>query len=86
QEELWWAMQPGVPTSRIVRDLSQITTGREFASGLPIVSTALGDDRGIRLGDNITTGRHTPILVDLFGNIQADSSGSFGVVAELGAG
>jgi hypothetical protein len=86
QEELWWAMQPGVPTSRIVRDLSQITTGREFASGLPVVSSALGDDRGIRLGDNITTGRHTPILVDLFGNIQADSSGSFGVVAELGAG
>jgi hypothetical protein len=86
QEELWWAMQPGVPTSRIVRDLSQITTGREFASGLPIVSSALGDDRGIRLGDNITTGRHTPILIDLHGNIRADSSGSFGVVAELGAG
>jgi hypothetical protein len=35
QEELWWAMQPGTPTSRIVRDLAQITTGREFASGLP---------------------------------------------------
>lgn len=86
QEELWWGMQPGVPMSRIVRDLSQITTGREFASGLPIVSSALGDDRGIRLGDNITTGRHTPILIDLHGNIRADSSGSFGVVAELGAG
>ena len=86
QEALWWAMQPGIPTTRIVRDLSQITTGREFASGLPLVSCALGDDRGIRLGDNITTGRHTPILVDLHGNIRADSSGSFGVVAELGAG
>lgn len=86
QEELWWAMQPGTPTSRIVRDLAQITTGREFASGLPIVSCSLGDDRGIRLGDNITTGRHTPILIDLHGNIRADSSGSFGVVAELGAG
>lgn len=86
QEELWWAMQPGAPTSRIVRDVAQITTGREFASGLPIVSCSLGDDRGIRLGDNITTGRHTPILIDLHGNIRADSSGSFGVVAELGAG
>ncbi len=86
QEDLWWAMQPGVPTSKIVRDLSQITTGREFASGLPIVSSSLGDDRGIRLGDNVTTGRHTPILIDLHGNIRADSSGSFGVVAELGAG
>lgn len=86
QEELWWAMQPGTPTSRIVRDLAQITTGREFASGLPLVSCFLGDDRGIRLGDNITTGRHTPILIDLHGNIRADSSGSFGVVSELGGG
>lgn len=86
QEELWWGMLPGTPTTRIVRDLSQITTGREFASGLPVVTSALGDDRGIRLGDNITTGRHTPILIDLHGNIRADSSGSFGVVAELGAG
>ena len=86
QEELWWAMQPGTATTRIIRDLAQITTGREFASGLPVVSCALGDDRGIRLGDNITTGRHTPILIDLHGNIRADSSGSFGVVAELGAG
>lgn len=86
QEYLWWAMLPGAPTTRIVRDLVQITTGREFASGLPIVSSALGDDRGVRLGDNITTGRHTPILIDLHGNILADSSGSFGVVAELGAG
>lgn len=86
QENLWWAMQPGTPMTRIVRDLAQITTGREFASGLPLVSSGLGDDRGIRLGDNITTGRHTPILLDLAGNIRADSSASFGCVAELGAG
>lgn len=86
QEELWWAMQPGIPTSRIVRELSQITTGREFASGLPIVTSALGDERGIRIADNTTTGRHTPCLLDLYGSIAADASGSFGIVAELGAG
>ena len=86
QEALWWAMQPGTPMTRQVRELAQLTTGREFASGLPLVSSGLGDDRGIRLGDNITTGRHTPILLDLFGNIRADSSASFGVVCELGGG
>lgn len=51
-----------------------------------MVNTRLGDDRGARFGENITTGRRTPILRDLQGNIQADTSGSFGVVAELGAG
>lgn len=86
QENLWWAMQPGTPMTRIVRDLAQLTTGREFASGLPIVSCGLGDDRGFRLGDNITSGRHTPILLDLLGNIRADIAASFGVVSELGSG
>jgi hypothetical protein len=32
------------------------------------------------------TARHTPILRDADGSIQADTSASFGVVAELGAG
>lgn len=86
QEELWWAMVPGVPTTHLVRELAQITTGREFASGLPLVSTVLGDQKGSRFGVNITTGRRVPILHDVAGNIQADTSGSFGVVAELGAG
>lgn len=86
QEELWWAMHPGVATTRMVRELAQITTGREFASGLPIVSNALGDGQGFRLGDNITTGRHTPILLDLHGNIRADFSASFAVCCELGGG
>lgn len=86
QEELWWAMQPGTPSTRLVRELAQITTGREFSSSVPMVLTELGDEQGANLGENITAGRHTPILIDLQGNIQADSSGSFGCVAELGAG
>jgi hypothetical protein len=86
QEDLWWGMQPGMPTNGTVRDYTQITTGREFASGVPVVLTELGDDRGIRFGRNITNGRHTPCLWDLEGTILADSSASFGIVAELGAG
>lgn len=86
QEDLWWAMQPGISTGRIARELTQITTGRDFASAVPMVVTELGDEKGARFGENITTGRRTPILRDLYGNIEADASGSFGVVAELGAG
>ncbi|MGG1910496.1 ATP-binding protein [Microbacterium sp. NRRL B-14842] len=86
QEELWWAMIPGTPTGRIVRELTQITTGREFATGVPLSSNELGDEKGARFGENISTARHTPILRDADGSIQADTSASFGVVAELGAG
>ncbi len=86
QEDLWWSMIPGTATSRIVRELAQITTGREFATGVPLASNELGDERGARFGENISTARHTPILRDADGSIQADTSASFGVVAELGAG
>ncbi len=86
QEELWWAMLPGTATGRIVRELTQITTGREFATSVPLVSNDLGDEKGARFGENISTARHTPILRDADGSIQADTSASFGVVAELGAG
>ncbi|MGC5224533.1 ATP-binding protein [Micromonospora sp. DT81.3] len=86
QEELWWSMLPGIPTTRIARELTQITTGREFATGVPLVSNELGDEKGARFGENISTARHTPILRDADGSIQADTSASFGVVAELGAG
>ncbi|RCL91470.1 MAG: hypothetical protein DBW62_02040 [Microbacterium sp.] len=86
QEDLWWSMIPGTATSRICRELAQITTGREFATGVPLVSNELGDERGARFGENISTARHTPILRDADGSIQADTSASFGVVAELGAG
>ncbi|MGQ7454106.1 hypothetical protein ACTGXK_11980, partial [Streptococcus suis] len=73
-------------TGRIVRELTQITTGREFATGVPLSSNELGDEKGERFGENISTARHTPILRDADGSIQADTSASFGVVAELGAG
>lgn len=86
QEELWWAMQPGVPTTRLVRELAQITTGRELASGTPVVSSELGDIRGARFGVNITNSRRGQIFRDIEGNNKASRSGSFGVCAEKGAG
>lgn len=86
QEELWWSMLPGVPTTRLTRELSQITTGREFATGMPLVGNELGDPNGVLFGRNVSIGRPRPILRNMAGNIQADKGGSFGVVAEKGAG
>lgn len=86
QEHLWWAMQPGVATSPFVREYTQVTTGREFATAIPLVSTGIGDELGLPFADNISTARHTPVLLDLMGAILADSSSSMGIVAELGGG
>jgi len=86
QEDLWWAMQPGTPMSRKVREHAQLTTGREFASGRPLVSSALGDGSGFRLGDNISTGRRTPVLIDLPAMIRGDMAATIAVIAELGSG
>lgn len=61
QEELWWAMQPGVPASRAVRELSKITTNKALAATVPLASVRLGDRKGSPLGLNIAQG---PVLAE----------------------
>ena len=87
QAALWWAMLPGVPASRIVRDLSQIATSHGFAAACPLITTGLGDLRGSLLGINVSTAVPSPVLLDMAGATQIkDMSGSIGVTGELGSG
>lgn len=86
QEELWAAAIPGTPTSTVVREISHITSGRMFASGVPLVGLELGDPKGARIGVNISGGRPTPVLSDPDGAIVHNMSSSFGVTGELGSG
>jgi hypothetical protein len=86
QEDLWWQMLPGVPTSRLTRELAQVTTGREFAASIPMVSTALGASKGSLLALNISSERHSPVLLDPEGSMVGNTSGSLGVCGELGSG
>ena len=86
QEELWWAMLPGIPASRLVNELAQITTGREFAMGVPVVSNAIGETTGFLAGYNISSGRRSPFLMNIGGNMERDLSGSFGATGENGSG
>lgn len=86
QEELWWSMQPGVPLTPVVKSLHQVTTGADFAMGVPLVSDALGDPSGFRIGDNISAGRRSPVYMNLAGMMENDSSGSFGITGENGSG
>lgn len=86
QKELWWAMMPGVPSSRAVREFAQITTSRALAATVPFASTDLGDNRGSMLGWNISTGRAGVVLHDIAGATLRDTSGSIAIAGELGSG
>lgn len=96
QEELWWAMQPGVPASRAVREFAQITTSKALAATVPLASVRLGDRKGSALGlniahgpllaPNVPCGPTSVVLHDLEGASDRQISGSAAVAGELGAG
>lgn len=94
-EELWWAMHPGTPTGQIVREFEQITTSKNAAGLVPIVSTTVGDSRGMSwalnlangplLDMNLPCGPTDTIHLDLNAS-ERDTSSSIAFVAEPGAG
>lgn len=86
QEQLWWAMTPGAPAGKVIRDYAQITTSRALSAAVPLASTDLGDWKGSLLGLNVSTGRPGVVLHDPAGASAKDVSGSLGTAGELGAG
>lgn len=96
QEELWWAMHPGVPHSKAVREFAQITTSKALATLVPLASVRLGDVKGSLLGlniahgpllaPNVPCGPTSAVLHDLEGASDRNVSGSLAVAGELGAG
>lgn len=86
QEDLWWAMLPGVPLSREVQRFQQVTTGRFFAMGVPLISDDLGTETGFQIATNISSARRAPVYQDIGGLMEQDGSGSFGVTGENGSG
>lgn len=86
QEKLFWDAWPGTPISTVANEFQQITTGRNFAMGVPLTSDTLGMPDGFRLATNITTGRYSPVYMNLGSLAENDLSGSFGAVGELGSG
>jgi AAA-like domain len=87
QEALWWACLPGTPTSRVVRQLSQITPARHLAAAVPVVSNALGDTGGSLFALEISNSRPQPVLVDLRGsggNLEVGMA--VGFAGEMGSG
>ncbi|ACZ32438.1 hypothetical protein Xcel_3439 (plasmid) [Xylanimonas cellulosilytica DSM 15894] len=96
QEELWWAMQPGISASAAVREFAQITTSKALAALVPLASARLGDAKGSALGlniahgplleENVPCGPTSVVLHDLEGASDRQISGSAAVAGELGAG
>lgn len=96
QEELWWAMQPGVPSTAAVREFAQITTSRALSATVPLASVRLGDAKGSLLGlniahgplfaENVPCGPTSVVLHDLEGASDRNVSGSLAVAGELGSG
>lgn len=86
QRSLWWDMLPGTMASSITNELTQITTGYDFSIGVPLVETQLGENHGFLIGENLSSGRNTPVFMSPGGNAEANRSGSFGAVGDLGSG
>lgn len=86
QEDLWWAMLPGSPSTSVVREFAQITTSKDLSATIPLASTDLGDSRGSLMALNTSTGRPGVVLHDIAGASARDVSGSMAVAGELGAG
>lgn len=86
QEKLFWDFWPGSSPSQVSAEYTQVTTGRDFSMGVPLTDDSLGMNKGFRIGINITTGRHSTVLMDLAGLAENDVSGSFAMIGELGSG
>jgi hypothetical protein len=86
QEKLFWDFWPGSTISSAANEATQITTARNFSMGIPLTNDNLGMSHGLRFGNNITTGRHSPVLVSLGSLTENDMSGSMGFLGDLGTG
>lgn len=86
QERLFWDFWPASTASQISSEYAQVTTGRDFSMGIPFTNDSLGMPKGFRIAINITTGRHSTVLMDLAGLAENDISGSFAACGELGSG
>lgn len=85
-EKLFWAALPGGRLDSQLNDYRHLATAASAATALPITSNRLGTDTGFLLGVNKTTGLHSVVLMDLFGEAKRGISPAMIIGGELGAG
>lgn len=86
QKDFFWDFFPGTTPSPTSSQYAQLTVGDNFAMGVPICEDTLGMRNGFRIATNITTGRFQPVYISLSALAEADLSGSFACIGELGSG
>lgn len=86
QRELFEAMLPGAPTTRVCGDYRQYMLPRDLAAGMPFAGAALGDERGMLLGASRDAGCARPVLIDPAAGPAQDRDGSIAVFGALGTG
>lgn len=96
QEEMWWHMHPGVPTSSEIREYAQLTTSASLSVLVPFASDHVGDSDGMMLGLNISNGSFldvdlpcgptAPVFYNPEGATDRNKSGSIAIAGELGSG
>ena len=96
QEEMWWHMHPGIPTSSEIREYAQLTTSASLSVLVPFASDHVGDSDGIMLGLNISNGSFldvdvpcgptAPVFYNPDGATDRNKSGSIAIAGDLGSG
>lgn len=86
QKDFFWDFFPGSTPSKTSAQYAQLTVGNYYAMGVPLCEDTLGMRNGFRIATHITTGRYQPVFINLAGLAEADFSGSFAVIGELGSG
>ena len=86
QLALYGAMLPGAGLPPVAKDYTQHLLPRDLAAGMPFAGADVGDPRGMLLGVSLDGGTARPVLVDPAYGPSIQTSGSMGVVGDLGAG
>ena len=87
QRDIFWAMRPGAPMSRHVRDYRQLTRSGIFATALPVTQHRLGRDDGIPIAINESSSLLSTVYLDLVDDARThNTSPTLAVVGEQGSG
>ena len=86
QRDFFWDFFPGAIPSSTSSQYAQLTVGDNYAMGVPLCEDSLGMRSGFRIATHITDGRFQPVFINLSALAEADFSGSFAVIGELGSG
>lgn len=87
QDTLWRGLHPGTETTAALHEIRNPSTVAAFAKFVPLLSTGLGNNTGVPLGETITSpGLRHIVLNDLIGAPGRDNPGNIVIGGSPGRG